>query len=94
MSSSGCPDRAYAHQGACETDTAVDCDARNIVCQPIVPPEPCPEGQVHSVVEGCHGECVPVGRCACSEPEQCPDPKGINEFTCANNRGRCTPWLG
>lgn len=93
QSTSGCPDQAFAHDGACQPKEGKNCDERDIVCLPLVPPAPCPEGQVHSVDNGCHGECVPISECACSSHDECPDPKQIDQYACHAFSGRCGDWL-
>lgn len=95
QSPTGCADRAYAHEGPCaqEPDEGKNCDDGDIVCLPLVPPDPCPEGQVHSIEEGCYGACVPIAHCACKNHEDCPDPKGIDQYTCHQNTERCGDWV-
>ncbi len=41
-----------------------DCDTSKIICQTFAPVDPCPEGLVRSVVDGCYGECVEPAECA------------------------------
>jgi hypothetical protein len=50
----------------------------------------CPEMLVPAVEGSCWGECVPIGDCVCSGPEDCPD---ANQYTCHNFRSRCGPYL-
>lgn len=90
--SGSCPQLGYANQGECiEPETgSVNCDPADITCLPLVPPEPCPEGQVHSVESGCHGTCVPIDSCACSAEQECPDP---NQYVCLNGPGHCSYYL-
>lgn len=70
-----------------------DCNSDHILCQPIVPPEPCPDGQVYSVQDACHGACVPIEQCVCSSAQDCPDPNGTDEYTCHQSTERCGPWV-
>ena len=83
-------DSASGGDSSCEIGLpscdAVACDPALITCQPIVPPPPCPEGQVYSVTDGCHGECVDIDRCDCSDGAACPDP---DHYVCHNYRRRC-----
>lgn len=72
------------------TSTLVSCDPAEIVCQPIVPPEPCAEMWVHSVVDGCHGACVPIAECDCTGGRACPDE---NQYVCWNSAGHCGPYV-
>lgn len=90
--SGSCPQLGYASEGACSDPAAgsVNCDPADITCQPIVPPEPCPEGQVYSVVNNCHGSCVPIDSCACSSAAECPD---HDHYTCLNGPGHCSYYL-
>ncbi len=90
--SGSCPQLGYANQGECTNPEAgsVNCDPADITCLPIVAPEPCPEGQVHSVVDGCHGTCVTIDSCACSPEQECPDP---NQYVCLNGPGHCSYYL-
>ncbi|MEM9192935.1 MAG: hypothetical protein AAGF12_27420 [Myxococcota bacterium] len=72
-------------------DSAPDgvvCDPRQVLCDAI-PPD-CPQGRVPEVVQGCWGNCVDIGECACSDPAACPEP---NLYTCINFRMRCSPFL-
>lgn len=92
-SSGNCPSEPYVHEGACKAENLVDCNEAHIVCQPLVPPPPCPAGQAYSVVDGCHGACVPVGRCACDSHDDCPDPNDTDEFACFNDSGTCGYWV-
>ncbi|HSC85937.1 MAG TPA: hypothetical protein VLC09_01650 [Polyangiaceae bacterium] len=85
--SGSCPLRAYAHDGECE---AVDCDPSHIVCQTFAEPEPCPEGQVHSVTSGCYGVCVPIAQCSCSAEQACPEPE---RYVCHGNKARCDYYV-
>ncbi len=89
--SGSCPDQAYLHRGSCEE--GVNCDPADIVCTPLVAPEPCPEGQVRSVVNGCHGECVPIGSCRCEDSVECPEPSGGDQYVCIKATRRCSHYL-
>lgn len=70
--------------------TLVSCDPTEIVCQPLVPPEPCAEMWAHSVVNGCHGACVPIEECDCAGGRACPDE---NQYVCWNSAGHCGPYV-
>jgi hypothetical protein len=84
--SGSCPNRAFAHRGAC--DTGADCDARKVLCKSL--PPMCPTGRVSSVFGTCWGPCVPIDQCACAGPMDCPEP---NKYTCQMSKKRCTPFL-
>lgn len=76
-----------ASQGACK-DGGVSCDRRELRCRRAE--EPCPEGQVREIVDGCFGECVAIDSCVCDEAKDCPDE---NQYTCHMHRGRCGPYV-
>jgi len=91
---SGCPTKAYDYGGACTDEGAsYDCNPDHIVCLPIVAPEPCPDGEVYSVISSCYGDCVPIDHCACDSADDCPDLSEADEYTCHNSAGRCGPWV-
>jgi hypothetical protein len=93
MDSGTCPTRPYSNKGACTTPELVDCNPAHITCLPIIAPPECPEGQVYSVENNCHGDCVPIGQCACNSHEDCPDPQNIDQYACHNNTGACGDWV-
>jgi hypothetical protein len=66
----------------------VSCDPNLITCR-VATPE-CEEGHVPSVDGNCYGDCVPVERCACTGPAQCPD---SDHYTCHMSAGRCGPYV-
>jgi len=70
------------------SDADRDCDPTQILCRRAVPV--CPEGQVPSRMGACYGECVAPERCACSGPEQCPNP---DKYTCHMHVRHCGPYL-
>jgi hypothetical protein len=74
-----CPDRPFAHPGACGDGES--CFTQAIRC--VEPPPVCPEGQAPSVVDDCYGSCIPVTSCRCLAPYHCP-----NETTCIGD-ARC-----
>lgn len=90
--SGSCAQLGYANEGECANPEpgSLNCDPADITCLPILPPEPCPQGQVRSVVNSCHGSCVPIDACACSSATECPNP---DEFTCLNSAGHCSYYL-
>jgi hypothetical protein len=91
---SACPTMGYDHAGECNgSGDSYDCNPDHILCLPIVAPEPCPAGEVYSVVSSCYGDCVPIGQCACASGADCPDPNDIDEYTCHGTTDRCGPWL-
>jgi hypothetical protein len=90
MDSGTCPTRPYSNQGPCSKGTLVDCNPEHITCLPIIAPPECPEGQVYSVTNNCHGDCVPIDQCACNAPADCPN---NDQYTCNNSTGACTYYL-
>jgi len=91
---SACPTMGYDYVGECSASAdSYDCNPDHIICLPIVAPEPCPAGEVYSVVSSCYGDCVPIGQCECSSGADCPDPNDIDEYTCHGTTDRCGPWL-
>ncbi len=87
---SGSSSSGGAATGGGSNTELVSCDPSEIVCQPIVPPEPCPEGRVHSVDDGCHGACVPIESCDCTGGRACPDE---NQYVCWLSAGHCGPYV-
>ena len=82
---------SVASDGECQGSNpagAVDCDPTKILCKR-TPPK-CAVGNVPSVSGSCYGDCVPVETCACSAPEQCPQP---GQYTCHMSGKHCTPYL-
>ena len=55
----------------------VECDPAKVLCKRAAPA--CATGEVPSVLGNCYGDCVKIESCACSAPEQCPQP---NQYTC------------
>lgn len=78
------PDAGSAPAG----EGPLDCDPKLLRCR--IAELPCPEGQVRQLVDGCHGPCVPVDRCACDGPDDCPHEE---QYTCHMFRARCGPYL-
>lgn len=66
----------------------VSCDPRLIMCRRAAPV--CGTFEVPSVSGTCYGPCVPIERCECDEPAQCPNEE---TYTCNRSAGRCTPYL-
>ena len=66
----------------------VSCDPNQITCR-VATPE-CEEGHVPSVDGNCYGDCVPVERCGCTGPAQCPD---SDHYTCHLSAGHCGPYV-
>src|SRR5690606_30977208 len=93
--SGSCPSHAYQNRGSCkgEAPLTFNCDERDIICQTLVAPEPCPEGEAYSVENGCHGSCVPISQCGCESADECPDPENKDEFTCLLSEQHCSYWL-
>lgn len=88
--SSTCPGQPYASEGPCPT-RGTSCDGRNVRCR--IPTPVCRTGFVPEVTADgtCWTtRCVAIGDCACTSPEECPDP---DNYTCRNDTGRCTPFL-
>jgi len=75
------PDSGQAQDG-------VRCDPRLLRCR--IAELPCPEGQVHPIVDGCYAACAPVESCACAGPEECPH---AESYTCHMFDGRCGYYL-
>jgi len=65
----------------------IDCDPRRILCK--AAETPCPEGQVHEVIDGCYGPCVAITECPCDEAADCPHSE---TFTCWMSSGYCNYW--
>jgi hypothetical protein len=63
-----CPDRPYAHPGACGDGES--CFTGAVRCSDPAPI--CPEGQAPSVVNDCYGPCIPVSSCRCFAHYECP----------------------
>ena len=64
-----CPDRPWAHAGAC--GDGANCTEGYLEC---TEPKPgCPAGQSPSVVSGCWGPCVPDSSCRCLAHWMCPN---------------------
>ena len=78
-----CPDRPFAHPGAC--GDGVSCTKEAVRCA--APKPVCPEGQEPSVVNDCYGACVPVASCRCFAHWMCPN-LAVN--TCLAD-SRCGP---
>ena len=78
-----CPDRPYAHPGACGDGESCFTDA--VRCADPAPV--CPEGQAPSVVDDCYGPCIPVESCRCFAHYQCPM---LDLYTCLEDM-RCGP---
>ncbi len=70
------------------SDDVVSCDHRQVTCRAAEPV--CPEMQVASVSGSCWGPCVPIDRCVCSGPEDCPH---AETFACHLHRQRCGPYV-
>lgn len=66
----------------------VACDPRLIVCKRVAPS--CAQGEVPSVEGSCYGPCVPIERCGCDEPADCPDNA---TYTCWNFGAHCGPYV-
>ena len=62
----------------------IDCDPLQILCK--AAETPCPEGQVHQVIDRCYGPCVAITACPCDAAEDCPHSE---TFTCWNATGHC-----
>lgn len=77
-----------ADSGAPSQQGPVVCDPRKVLCKHVAPQ--CPDWQVPSVVDGCYGDCVPLGNCVCTEAADCPAP---DIGTCHMSAGRCGPYV-
>jgi hypothetical protein len=70
-----CPDRPWAHPGAC--GDGVSCTKEAVRC---ADPKPvCPEDQEPSVINDCWGPCVSVSSCRCIAHWMCPT---LTRYTC------------
>ncbi len=87
-SDAGGADASAEDAGREDADAERTCDPRGVVC--LAPQPVCDDLHVPSVVGGCWGPCVPIDRCPCESPEECPDP---DQYTCNRARGTCTPFL-
>ncbi len=79
-----CPNRPWAHAGAC--GDGVNCNTGSVACADPAPV--CPAGQAPSIVNDCYGPCVDVTACRCLYHWQCPD-RAVN--TCLEPQYRCGP---
>jgi cysteine-rich repeat protein len=74
----GCDGRTYtnecmAHAAGTSAErmgTCGSCDPRNVTCGR--PPPRCIPDYYPRVVDGCWGDCVPLGECTCSTDSECP----------------------
>lgn len=62
----------------------IDCDPRRILCK--IAETPCPEGEVHEVIDRCYGPCVKITACPCDEAADCPHDEA---YTCWNHTKHC-----
>lgn len=76
-----CPDRPFAHPGAC--GDGYNCDSYDTLCDDEAPS--CPVDEVPAVVDDCFGPCVPASSCRCEYSWECPAP-----YECGADR-RCSP---
>lgn len=78
-----CPDRPWAHAGAC--GDGASCTEGAVRCSE---PKPvCPEGHEAAVVNDCWGGCVPISACRCIAHWMCPN---LARYTCLEGE-RCGP---
>ncbi len=66
------------------TPGAITCDPGLLRCK--IAETPCPEGEVHSIVDACYGPCVKITACLCDAPAACPHDES---YTCWKNTGHC-----
>jgi hypothetical protein len=78
-----CPDRPFAHPGACGDGES--CYSGAVRCSDPAPV--CPEGQAPSVIDDCYGPCIPIESCRCAAHYQCPNGE---LYTCLETL-RCGP---
>jgi hypothetical protein len=64
-----CPDRPFAHPGACGDGES--CYPGAVRCSDPAPV--CPEGEAPSVIDDCYGPCIPIASCRCAAHYQCPN---------------------
>jgi len=84
---------AACFMGACVIE-ALNCNPDDVFCD-IIPPPPCVDGKVRSVIANCYGPCVRPSMCETLPQEECgPDTCGEG-FTCmisqAGGLSRCVP---
>jgi Kazal-type serine protease inhibitor domain len=79
---------SVASEGACDESAEVDCNPSRIGCDVVEPH--CDEGQVPSVQGACFGPCVPIERCACAGPSDCPHDE---KYTCHMSARHCGPYV-
>lgn len=74
--------------GPCKADRALNCDERDVLCKKARPD--CPDQQVPAVVDGCWGECQPVGACVCHAADECPMRES---YVCHMSAQHCGPYV-
>lgn len=76
--------------GAATGDAGVEitCDPRLLRCK--IAETPCPQGQVHEIIDACYGPCVPIMECPCDGPDACPHSES---YTCWNNTKHCGDYV-
>jgi hypothetical protein len=77
-----CPDRPYAHPGAC--DDGYSCDVFDSRCELEAPS--CEPGQAPLVEDDCFAGCAPIASCRCDYDWECPEGN-----TCHLEERRCEP---
>ena len=86
----GYPTPCHAPRGWPQFGNEAECQTAPVSCDPhSVPPgspkTDCPAGQVPRVLGDVFGACVFIESCACSGPEECPQP---DQYTCGAS-GHC-----
>lgn len=71
-----------------EAGVEITCDPRLLLCK--IAETPCPQGQVHQIIDACYGPCVPIMECPCDGPDACPHSES---YTCWNSAKHCGDYV-